>query len=151
MSAPRLRLAVAADRAAVEEIVETAYAPYVARIGRRPAPMDEDYAALIAEKVVQVAEVDSGVRGLLVLVAQADALLLDNIAVAQDARGTGLGRFLLQAAEAEAKARGYDVIRLYTNAAMTENIALYGRIGYVETRRVHERGFERVYMEKRLG
>ena len=123
MSAPRLRLAVAADRAAVEEIVETAYAPYVARIGRRPAPMDEDYAALIAEKVVQVAEVDSGVRGLLVLVAQADALLLDNIAVAQDARGTGLGRFLLQAAEAEAKARGYDVIRrlFLTEIAKTRN------------------------------
>jgi GNAT superfamily N-acetyltransferase len=145
-----LRLAVAADRAAIEAIVEAAYAPYVERIGRRPAPMDEDYAALIAAGRVQVAEVEGQVRGLLVLIPEAEAMLLDNIAVATQARGTGLGRFLLQSAEAQAKAAGYAVIRLYTNAAMTENIALYGRIGYLETRRGGESGFRRVYMEKRL-
>jgi hypothetical protein len=33
---------------------------------------------------------------------------------------------------------------------MTENIALYGRIGYVETARVTEKGFDRVYMTKHL-
>jgi len=34
---------------------------------------------------------------------------------------------------------------------MTENIALYRRIGYSETGRVNEKGFDRVYMAKRLG
>jgi glutathione S-transferase len=33
---------------------------------------------------------------------------------------------------------------------MTENIALYRRAGYVETHRVSEKGFDRVYMTKRL-
>ena len=33
---------------------------------------------------------------------------------------------------------------------MTENIALYRRIGFVETRRVSEKGYDRVYMSKRL-
>jgi hypothetical protein len=33
---------------------------------------------------------------------------------------------------------------------MTENIALYSRIGYVETRRVTEKGYDRVYMTKRV-
>ena len=33
---------------------------------------------------------------------------------------------------------------------MTENIALYLRIGFVETRRVSEKGYDRVYMTKQL-
>jgi hypothetical protein len=33
---------------------------------------------------------------------------------------------------------------------MTENIGLYQRIGYVETRRVTEKGYDRVYMTKQL-
>jgi hypothetical protein len=33
---------------------------------------------------------------------------------------------------------------------MTENIALYTRIGFVETRRISEKGFDRVYMTKQL-
>ena len=37
-------------------------------------------------------------------------------------------------------------IHLYTHALMTENIALYRRIGFVETQRVSEKGYERVYM-----
>ncbi len=34
---------------------------------------------------------------------------------------------------------------------MTENIALYGRLGFRGTGRVNEKGFERVYMAKVLG
>ena len=33
---------------------------------------------------------------------------------------------------------------------MTENIALYSRIGYVETHRAEEKGLRRVYMTKSL-
>jgi ribosomal protein S18 acetylase RimI-like enzyme len=78
-------------------------------------------------------------------------MLLDNIAVDPACQGAGLGRELLAFAEQTARAAGHDVIRLYTNAAMTENIALYTRIGYAETHRVGEKGFRRVYMEKKLG
>ena len=37
---------------------------------------------------------------------------------------------------------------LYTNAAMRENLSLYPRLGWVETDRRTEDGFERVYFEK---
>ena len=49
-----------------------------------------------------------------------------------------------------ASQRGFSVLRLYTHVLMTENIALYVRLGFVETARVTEKGFERVYTEKAL-
>ena len=45
---------------------------------------------------------------------------------------------------------GYDSIYLYTQEIMTENQALYERIGYVEYARRHEIGLDRIYMRKRL-
>ncbi len=40
--------------------------------------------------------------------------------------------------------------RLYTHALMSENLALYPRLGYVETHRGEEKGFSRVCMAKQL-
>ena len=39
---------------------------------------------------------------------------------------------------------------LYTNAGMTENIALYAKIGYVEYARSAQHGHPRVFMRKML-
>ena len=144
------RPATPADRAAVEDVVRQAYSPYVARIGRPPGPMGDDYGALIAEGRVRVMERNGAVQGVLVLIPQSDALLLDNVAVAPAAQGTGLGRALLQFAEAQARQLGFPQLRLYTNEAMTENIGLYSRLGYAETHRAEEKGLKRVYMAKRL-
>jgi GNAT superfamily N-acetyltransferase len=147
----QIRLATPDDRAAIEAIVQAAYSHYVARIGREPAPMTDDYAARIEARQAHVLEKDGCIRGLVVLVPEADAMLLDNIAVDPACQGSGLGSRLLAFAEEQARTRGYRVIRLYTNAAMTENIARYQRIGYVETHRDGEKGFRRVYMEKQIG
>ena len=147
---PSLRRATCQDLAAVQEIVRAAYTRYVTRIGRKPAPMLDDYAALIGEGQVHVVERDGLVQGILVLIPQDDAMLLDNVAVAPEAQGSGLGRLLLAFAERTAIKAGYRAIKLYTNEAMTENIALYMRIGYVETHRIEERGLRRVYMFKLL-
>jgi hypothetical protein len=53
-------------------------------------------------------------------------------------------------ADARARELGLGAIRLYTNAAMTENLALYPRRGYVETHRAEADGFSRVYSSTRL-
>ncbi len=87
--------------------------------------------------------------GVLVLEDAGDGtLLVDNVAVAPSAQGKGLGRALIAFAEAEAQRRGLCEVRLYTNVLMTENLALYGRLGFRETGRVSEKGYERVYMAK---
>ncbi len=145
-----IRIAAATDCPAVEAIVEAAYAPYIARIGRKPGPMLDDYAAQIAERRVWILEHDGRVEGILVLIPEADALLLDNVAVHPSAHGRGYGRMLLEFAEQTAADAGYGLIRLYTNAAMGENIAMYRRIGYHETHRETVRGLHRVYMKKAL-
>lgn len=45
---------------------------------------------------------------------------------------------------------GYDSIYLYTHIKMSENRALYARIGYQEYDQRTEQGLSRVYMRKRL-
>jgi ribosomal protein S18 acetylase RimI-like enzyme len=77
-------------------------------------------------------------------------LLPDNIAVWPARQGLGLGRRLLIFAEAEALRRGYAEIRLYTHQTMDENQRLYASIGYEETGRGTEAGYDRVFMRKQL-
>jgi ribosomal protein S18 acetylase RimI-like enzyme len=134
----------------VHAIVDAAYRSYIPRIGKPPGPMLDDYTKRIADGQVWILADASDIVGILVLEQTPDEFLLDNIAVAPGQQGKGHGRTLLDFAEAEAKRRGWSEIRLYTNALMTENIALYRRIGYRETSRVTENGFDRIYMSKQL-
>lgn len=148
----RIRAARDTDLAAIEDLVRRAYEPYVERIGRRPAPMDDDYAEAIAQGHVFVAEesVDAGVLGLLVLIPADDHLLVENVALDPLRQGEGLGRALLSHAETAARREALPALRLYTNVAMHENIALYSSLGWQETERRVVNGFERVFFFKPL-
>jgi N-acetylglutamate synthase-like GNAT family acetyltransferase len=150
MSEPSLRRATAADTAAIVALAEAAYEKYVERIGRRPAPMDADYAGLIDSANVWVLTRDGHLVGSLVTIVNDNHLLLDSIAVAPDAQGSGYGALLLRRTDDDAHDAGMTEVRLYTNAAMTENIAMYPRYGYVETHRGGQDGFRRVFFSKRL-
>src|SRR6266700_7868177 len=144
-----LRKARPEDRAAVEAIVDAAYSIYVERIGKPPGPMLDDYAGLIAAGAVDVLEDPDGVIvALIVLLPKPDNLLLDNIAVRPDRQGRGLGRQLIAFAESEARRLGYTELRLYTHETMTENIALYARLGFHKTGRGQKAGYDRVFMTK---
>lgn len=144
----RIRPADAADAAVVTAIVADAYSKYIARIGKPPGPMNDDYAALIRQHAVWVAEDEAGIAGLIVLLPEDDHLLLDNVAVAPARHGQGIGRLLIAFAETEASRRGYTELRLYTHEKMTENIALYSRTGWTETGRGEQSGFSRVFFRK---
>ena len=146
-----IRAAAPQDAAAVEAIVREAYSIYIDRIGRPPGPMLDDYPALVAAGVVSVLETPEGViAAIIVLLPKPDHLLLDNIAVRRASQGQGLGRRLIAFAETEARRLGYREIRLYTHETMTENVALYTRLGFIETGRGHESGYDRVFMRKSL-
>ncbi|MBN2204276.1 MAG: GNAT family N-acetyltransferase [Thermoleophilia bacterium] len=138
------------DAPAVAAVVEAAYAHYVERMGRRPAPMNEDYDEVVREHDVRVLVDGEKVVGVLVLIPQGDGLLLDNVAVHPDYQGRGCGRRLLALAEEEARRGGATFIWLYTNEKMTEDIRLYTWLGYVETERATVHGYRRVMMRKEL-
>ena len=146
----RLRAATAADVPALAELVRAAYGHYVERLGGPPRPMTDDYAEVVRTHDVTVAEAGGEIAGLIVLAAGDEGFLVDNVAVAPAHQGRGVGRALLEHAEAAARDAGFDSIYLYTHELMTENQALYARIGYVEyARRLH--GDARlVYMRKAL-
>lgn len=113
--------------------------------------MLEDYASHIIDGHVYVLEYQQSIQGLLVLVPEEHCLLLDNVAVAPQAQGRGLGRIMLEFSERVAIDCNYSSIRLYTHELMVENIQTYLRYGYVETHRADVNGLRRVYMSKVLG
>ena len=146
----RIRAAHAADVPAIAEIVDQAYRHYVTRMGKPPGPMLDDYAARVSEGAVWVLEEGAEIVAIIVLLPAPDYLLLDNIAVSPTRQGLGFGRRLLAFAEDEALRRGYCEIRLYTHQTMLENQRLYTSIGYEETGRGTEAGYNRVFMRKQL-
>ena len=68
--------------------------------------------------------------------------------VAADARGLGVGRRLLAELEARAQA---PVVRLETNRALTEAIAMYRAAGYAEVAPFNDERYAHHWFEKRLG
>ncbi len=144
-----IRRADAADVQFVRDLVERAYTVYVARMGRRPAPMDDDYDQKTQQGQVFVADVGA-IVGVIVLTEAPGHLLIENVAVDPNRQGTGVGRTLLNFAETHAREKGLFEVRLYTNEAMVENLALYARLGFREDERRSEDGFRRVYYSKRL-
>ena len=151
MMAYSFRPAAAPDASKVAELVDAAYGHYVERIGVLPGPMTEDYAEVIGTRRVTVAEQHGAVVGVIVLAVTDEGFLVDNVAVHPGHRGRGLGRALLEFAEAEARRAGFDSIYLYTHEKMTENLALYAKIGYLEYERRSQGAFSLVYLRKQLG
>ena len=150
VAAGRIRPAVPADVPALEACARAAYARHVPLIGRQPAPMREDFDAAVERGHVHALVEADALAGYVVARPCGRATALENVAVLPDRAGRGLGRALIGFVEAEARRRGHEAVELYTNVAMAENLALYPRLGYVETGRRREDGFDRVYFRKTL-
>ncbi|MCK5778986.1 MAG: GNAT family N-acetyltransferase [Rhodospirillales bacterium] len=145
-----MRPASASDAARVRDIARQAYARYVERIGREPAPMVADFDGHIERREVTVAELPDGITGYIVAFARADDYFIENVAVDPAFAGTGIGRTLMAHAEAAAVRAGCTFVRLYTNIAMVENFPFYAALGYRKTHEATEAGFHRAYFEKSL-
>jgi GNAT superfamily N-acetyltransferase len=145
-----VRLAAPAEAVTLRVIAREAYQHYVPRIGREPAPMSADYDAAVRAGQAWVAVGQGEVIGFAVLIAHPGHLLLENLAVRPSRQGRGAGSRLLALAEDQARRRRLAEIRLYTNEAMTDNLAYYPRRGYTETHRAEQDGFRRVYFRKHI-
>lgn len=146
VSSIEFRLAEPADAADIKAIVRAAYARWVPVIGREPLPMRADYDKAVAEHPFDLA-VDGG---LIETVAHDDHIWIENIAVAPEAQGRGIGRLLLEWAEAKAREAGRHELRLLTNGAFEANVSLYARLGYTIDREEPFMNGTTVYMSKRI-
>lgn len=147
---PGIRKAQQNDRHAIEAIATAAYSMYLDRMNMKPFPMMDDYGEHIRFGRAYVLTVGQDVRGYVILIDEPHFLLLDNIAVHPSSQGTGFGQRLARFAEEEGARRGHSRICLYTNEAMTENLAWYTRLGYAITRQAVEKGYRRIYMAKNI-
>jgi len=133
---------------AIRALVERAYAPWVDVIGRRPAPMDDDYQRHVAAGEVVVLCREDAIAAIAVIVRLPDHLLLHNIAVDPAHKWQGLGREMLHFVETEARRLSLQWVRLFTHVRMISNLRLYQRAGFHETGRTTVDGFDRVFLEK---
>ncbi|MEE9559910.1 MAG: GNAT family N-acetyltransferase [Acidiferrobacterales bacterium] len=147
---PGIRKAQPADTPKMKNCVKAAYRHYIARMGKPPGPMLDDYSEVVRKHQAFVAELNGQVVGVLVLILQDEGILLDNFAVPPEYQGQGFGRKLVEFAESEARNQEFSHLDLYTHECMAENIKMYKRLGYVNTERRTVRGYQRVYMRKSL-
>lgn len=130
-----IRLATPDDRTAVEALTEEAYRPYTQLFDAPPIPVTEDYRPHIAADGVWLLESGGELAGVIVLETEADHMMIFSVAVSPRFQGSGFGIRLLRWAEDCARAAHLPEVRLYTNARMEKNIALYGAFGFTETGR----------------
>jgi len=110
--------------------------------------MVADFARQIELHQVYVAMDNDSFCGYVVFYQQGDHLHLQNIAVEPSLTGRGLGRMLVEFVEQTARDLNLTAVELYTNEVMTENLAMYPKLGYTEIDRRKQDGFNRVFFQK---
>jgi GNAT superfamily N-acetyltransferase len=113
-----LRRATADDLPAIRAVIDAAYARYLTRMDKPPAPIFRDYGPSVEAGTTWVT--GSPITAVLTLDPRDDHLYVENIAVDPSVQGRGLGRALMEFAEQEAARRALNRMALVTHEAMTE-------------------------------
>ena len=148
-----MRLATAADVPLVVALTVAAYQPYTDAFGYPPIPVTEDYGPRVERGEVWLRQVDDVVAGLAVVERHSDHAMLFSIAVSPEFQRTGQGLAILNWLKAMAREWSVPELRLYTNARMERNSALYLAFGFQETGRrpnPHRPGWTIVDMAKTI-
>lgn len=128
-----LRRASLADIPAILALKNAAYTPNESIIGVPSLPRIADYAQVVAEHEVWLAESEGGLDAALVLDIEPEDFTVWSVAVSPDAQGRKLGATLMSFADERARALGYASVHLYTNAKLVQRIGWYERLGYAVT------------------
>lgn len=151
-----LRPATAEDAGMVAELVRIAFAAQEQPTDPPPSALAEtaeSVGALLAEGGGAVALQDGMPVGAVLWRVKGDALYLGRLAVHPDRRGAGIGRALVQEAEAEARRRGLARLTLGVRIPLAGNRRLFAACGFTEVGLKTHDGYAAptsVDMEKRL-
>ena len=145
-----LRRATSADTEAFDRVHRAAFAWNREMLGREPLPLLIPPADVLSRYETWLLEDADGIAGTLALDPRREDLEIWSVSVDPARQNGGVGRTLLSAAEARARALGLSILRLYTGAVLTKNIDWYRRRGY-EVERVEDMPDRQiVHMIKRL-
>lgn len=139
-----VRVQGAFDGGAVLSLIQDAFAVMEGRIDP-PSSMHR----LTVEDVARQAEdgevwtIGTPPVACLFLTPEPGALYLHKLAVAENARGQGHARRLIDAAEDRARALGLPVLRLQTRVELAENHETFRRLGFVKTAATAHLGYDR--------
>ena len=125
-----VRRGTPADVEAIRALVAAAYTKWIPMIGRLPIPMRADYAQALRDHRFDLLLAGPDLAGLIETKAEADHLLVVNVAVDPAFQGRGFGSRLMGLADAVAAGAGLAQLRLYTNKKYVANLRLYGSLGY---------------------
>ena len=145
-----IRAALPSDVKDIRQCAQLAYQHYVRRMQKKPAPMLADFEQLVSQGSASVAIDGETVIGYVICYPDTHCLQLENVAVLPAHSGCGIGRRLIRHAEQKALALGLSHVELYTNEMMHENLAMYSHLGYKETERKTQAGFNRVFFSKKI-
>ena len=147
LASATIRIANSNDAARLKHCMESAYAPYLERMGDAGLPpMDVDYATEIENFPCWVVDSRGDILGGLIMVFTEERAAIANIAVDPGAQGQGVGGMLMRFAESTAKERGFARLQLTTHVLLNENLSLYSHLGWQES----GREADRVYLQKEL-
>jgi ribosomal protein S18 acetylase RimI-like enzyme len=138
----------ATDWAEVLDLLHRAFSVMEGRIDP-PSSLHDMTESTLAEKAAQglclLAETGGVVIGCAFCAVgdDDDALHISKLAVDPDHQGGGVGRALIDLAEANAKAAGLDALQLQTRVELTENHIAFARLGFQKIGETAHPGYDR--------
>ncbi len=134
------------DLDAAVAVIHRAFATLAGRIDPPSAALRETPESLAARfdrgGAVFVARLDGEIAGAVCADPKPDgSIYLDRLAVDPELTGRGIARTLVEAVEDFARQQGRDRMTLGVRLVLTDNIALFHHLGYVETGRKAHPGF----------
>lgn len=141
-----LRPATAADAAALAATIGAAFEQYRGKLVPESGAFQETADGIARELAGDagaiVAERNGAVVGCVMTSLLEGDLYLGRLSVLPAARGLGLAGRLIEAVEAEARARGLPGVRLGVRIALPANQKLFNSLGYREISREAHPGFD---------
>jgi GNAT superfamily N-acetyltransferase len=135
-----------ADWEAVRTLIHDAFASMEGRIDPPSSALrltPQSMAADAADGALLLAELGGTLVGCVFVRPKQDALYIGKLAVRPDLQGSGIGKALVAAARAEARALGLKALELQTRIELTENHAAFARMGFMKTAETAHRGYQR--------
>lgn len=139
----------------IERLFRRAFVAYVGRLGRTQSDDAYDWLeAAIERGDVFIARQAGALVGAVATTRRDDDLYIDQVAVAPERQGAGIGSWLLDNTERLARSRHTKALCLHTAEMMDDLLRLYRRHGFEEVRRgLPDHGKDahvRVFMRKAL-